>query len=315
MSNKILVTGANGFVGSALISRLIGLPNTQTIGAVRDKASVANHAVSYSAVGNISTTTDWTDALTGVDVVIHTAARVHVMGDDSLDSLAEYREINVGGTQSLATQAAKGGTKRFIYISSIKVNGENTLLNHPFTTYDSPSPQNAYGISKMEAEQMLNKIAYETGMEVVIIRPPLIYGAGMRGNFAKMIELIKKGYPLPLGYVHNKRSLIALENLIDLIITCVNHPAAANQLFFASDAGDVSITELLKKISKVTGSRPLLVPVPAKLLMLGAKLLGKENIARRVLGSLQVDISRTEEILGWSPPISLEEGLRRALAK
>jgi nucleoside-diphosphate-sugar epimerase len=243
-------------------------------------------------------------------VVIHTAARAHIMKDEVPDPLAEYRKVNVDGTLNLARQAAEAGVRRFVFISSIKVNGEQTPVNQPFTAEDASAPEDAYGVSKMEAEQGLQALAAETGMEVVIIRPPLVYGPGVKGNFASMIKLVEKGLPLPLGAIHNKRSLVALDNLVGLIITCIDHPAAANQAFLAGDGEDRSTTELLQGVARAMGKPSRLVPVPAGLLMFGATVLGKKAMAQRLLGSLQVDISKARNLLGWQPPLSVEEGLK-----
>ncbi len=233
------------------------------------------------------------------------------MNHQSDDPLLEYRKVNVDGTLNLARQAAEAGIRRFIFVSSIKVNGEQTTLDQSFTADQVPAPQDAYGISKLEAERALQGLAKETGMEVVIIRPPLVYGPGVKGNFAMMIKLLDKRLPLPLGAINNKRSLVALDNLVDLIITCINHPAAANQVFLAGDGKDLSTSELLREIGKAMGKPARLIPVPSGLLMFGAGLLGKKAIAQRVLGSLQVDNSKARNLLGWEPPISVEEGLRR----
>jgi len=233
------------------------------------------------------------------------------MNDAVPDPLAEYRKVNVEGTLNLARQAAKAGVSRFVYISSIKVNGEQTASGKPFTPDDEPAPEDSYGVSKLEAETGLHEIASETGMEVVIIRPPLVYGPGVKGNFASMIKLVDKGLPLPLGAIHNKRSLVALDNLVDLITTCIDHPAAANQVFLAGDGQDVSTTELLRGVGRAMGKPARLIPVPAGMLMFGAGLLGKKAVGQRLLGSLQVDISKARNLLGWEPPLSVEEGLRR----
>jgi len=233
------------------------------------------------------------------------------MKDELADPLAEYRLVNVEGTLNLARQAAAAGIKRFIYISSIKVNGESTPLGKPFLSSDIPEPEDPYGVSKREAEQGLMQLAADTGMEVVIIRPPLVYGPGVKGNFATMIKLIDKGLPLPLGAVHNKRSLVGVDNLVDLIIRCIDHPAAANQVFLAGDGEDLSTTELLRGVANAMGKPARLIPVPVGLLQLSATLLGKEAVAQRLLGSLRVDITKTCELLDWRPPYTVEEGLQR----
>jgi nucleoside-diphosphate-sugar epimerase len=233
------------------------------------------------------------------------------MRDETENPLAEYRRVNVDGTLNLARQAAESGVSRFVFVSSIKANGEQTGKGMRFTADQQPAPDDAYRISKLEAEQALQGVAEETGMEVVVIRPPLVYGPGVKGNFATMIKLVAKGLPLPLGAVHNKRSLVALDNLVDLIITCIDHPGAANQVFLAGDGTDLSTTELLRGIGNAMGKPARLIPVPPGLLMFGAGLLGKKDVAQRVLGSLQVDISKARNLLGWEPPLSVEEGLRR----
>jgi nucleoside-diphosphate-sugar epimerase len=304
----VLVTGANGFVGSALCDRLKA-EGYNFRRAVRARAQIGNSV----AVGNIGPDTQWEVALLGVDTVIHTAARAHIMKDEIDDPLAEYRKVNVEGTLNLARQAEQAGVKRFIFISSIKVNGENTLLGKPFAADDTLAPEDPYGVSKCEAEQGLQHFAQEMGMEVVIIRPPLVYGPGVEGNFASMMRLVRKGIPLPLGAIHNKRSLVALDNLVDLIITCIDHPAAANQVFLAGDGEDLSTTDLLRGTAKAMRKPALLVPVPARMLTFSATLLGKKAVAQRVLGSLQVDISKARNELEWEPPVSVEEGLRRCV--
>jgi nucleoside-diphosphate-sugar epimerase len=233
------------------------------------------------------------------------------MNDGTVDPLSEYRRVNVDGTLNLARQAAESGVHRFIFVSSVKVNGELSNERKPFSPSDAPAPEDAYGVSKWEAEQGLKAIAKETAMEVVIVRPPLVYGPGVKGNFASMVKLVRKGVPLPLGSIRNKRSLVAVDNLVDFIVTCIDHPAAANQVFMVSDGEDISTSELLCELGKAMGKPARLVPVPAGLLRLGATVLGKRAVAHRVLGSLQVDISDAKALLGWKPLVSLQEGLRR----
>lgn len=306
---NVLVTGASGFLGSHLCSALQRDQHITLTACVRKGSSAAvGRAVEISS---IDSATDWKFALEGQDVVIHTAARAHFMKDKVVDPLEEYRKVNVEGTLNLARQAFSAGAKRFVFISSIKVNGEATSVNRPYKSGDTPAPEDAYGVSKFEAEQSLRKLAIETSKEVVIIRPPLVYGPGVKGNFASMISLVAKGLPLPLGAVKNQRSLVALDNLVDLIITCIDHPAAANEVFLAGDGQDLSTTELLQGVARAIGKPPRLIPVPASFLMLGATLLGRKAVAQRLLGSLQVDISKACDLLGWEPPISVEEGLRR----
>lgn len=304
---KCVVTGANGFVGSQLVRRLRE-SHFEVVPCVRSKG----HALDGMVVGDINASTDWTEALRGASVVIHTAARVHIMSDNSADPLLEFRKVNVEGTVKLAHQAAAEGVRRFIFVSSVKVNGESTTKGHSFHANALPAPEYPYGISKLEAEIALRDIASRTGMEVVIVRPPLIYGPGVKGNFSAMMSWLSKGLPLSLGSVgQNRRSMVALDNIIDLLITCINHPAAANQTFMVSDGEDVSTSELLRRLGQSMGKPAKLIPVPGFLLHLGASLLGKSKEANRLLGSLQVDIAKTCELLDWKPPVNLDEGLRR----
>ena len=306
---NIIITGTTGFLGSDLIKRLT-IKNSFCITAVsRSKSySLGNRSV---LVSDIDSNTCWKGILDNQQVVVHTAARAHIMKDTVADPLAEYRRINVHGTLNLARQASIAGVKRFIYISSIKVNGEQTHNGQKFKPDDVPAPENAYGISKFEAEQGLLQIASETDIEVVIIRSPLVYGPSVKGNFSRMIEAVKKRIPLPLGAIYNKRSLVSLDNLVDLIVKCLNHKEAANQIFIAGDGCDLSTTQLLRGIAKAYGVSSRLIPVPASVLVFVASFLGKRVLAQRLLGSLQVDISKTRDLLGWTPPLTVEEGLRR----
>jgi len=306
-----LVTGANGFVGSVLCARLRrdGVP---VRGAVRSLNSKPDGAEAF-AIGSLSSDTDWTVALRNVEQVVHLAARVHVMNDKSSDPLAEFRRVNVEGTAALARQAAVAGVKRFVFLSSVKVNGEFTEAGHPFTADDAPAPEDSYGVSKYEAEQLLRQIAAETGMEVVIIRPPLVYGPGVKANFESMMRWLARGLPLPLAAVtENRRSLVALDNLVDLIMTCLNHPAAANQTFLVSDGEDLSTAQLLKRMGAAMGKPARLFYLPPTLLKLGATVLNRPGIYQRLCGSLQLDIAKTRQLLGWAPPVSVDEGLQRA---
>ena len=302
---KTLLTGATGFVGGAVLDRL-QFNDVRVLGRSRQKLEGIDF-VSAEIKSNV----DYSVALVGVDVIVHSAARAHIMDDTAENPLEAFREVNTLGTLNLVQQAADAGVKRFIFISSIKVNGEGTQLNNPYQYDDLASPEDAYGQSKVEAEVGLRKIAKETGMEVVIIRPPLVYGVGVKANFAAMMKLASKNLPLPLGAIHNRRSLVALDNLVDLIVTCIDHPKAANETFLVSDDQDVSTTELLNKMTLAAGKKPWLIPVPMKLIQLTAAMLGKKAVADRLCGSLQVDILHTKEVLGWTPPITLEQGLER----
>jgi len=310
---NILVTGATGFVGSAVVQRLVVAQKYRVCAAVRKLSGGLPSEVLQIQTGGLSVTTDYTEALQGVDVVVHAAARVHIMDDDVRDPLAEFRKVNVEGTLNLARQAADGGVKRFVFISSIKVNGKSTQLGQPFTPEDSITTQDPYALSKWEAEQGLFEIAEHSGMEIVVIRPALIYGEGVKANFAKMIQVVAKGLPLPLGAVHNKRSLVALDNLVDFIILCTQHPKAANEVFLISDGEDVSTTELIQKIGKALGKPARLIPVPVSLMTFTAKLVGKEGVAERLFGSLQVDSSKARELLGWQPVVTMDKQLKKTV--
>ena len=310
----VLLTGATGFVGGTLARRLSDDGKHSLVLACRRRlndSSFANNTT--KVVGDIGPETDWAEPLNGVEVVVHAAARAHFINDPASDPLAEFRKINTEATLNLARQAAAAGVRRFVFISSIGVNGNQNT--HPFTENDLPCPSEPYAVSKHEAEQGLGKIAEETGMEVVIIRPPLVYGPAAPGNFGSLLKWVAKGVPLPLGaVVHNKRSLVALDNLVDFIITCIDHPAAANQTFLVADGEDLSTTELLRRVGQAMGKPVRLIPVPMWLLQAGARLLGKQAMARRLCGSLQVDITKARTMLGWNPPVSVDEGLRRAVA-
>jgi nucleoside-diphosphate-sugar epimerase len=306
----ILVTGANGFVGSALCRQLAGQATVEARAALRSPGVALVAGVKAVVVGDLAATTDWAAALVNVDVVIHTAARVHVMRETAADSLAAFRQVNVEGTLNLARQAAAAGVRRFIFISSIKVNGEVSVPGRPLCADDAPAPQDAYGVSKHEAEQGLRQLAATTGMEVVVIRPVLVYGPGVKANFQSMMRWVRRGVPLPFGALENRRSLVSVANLIDLIITCIEHPGAANQVFLASDGEDVSLAQLLRALGQALGRPARLLPVPPGLLRHAALLLGRRDLAQRLLGSLQVDIGKNQQLLGWSPPYTLEQGLQ-----
>ena len=305
----ILVTGASGFVGKALCANLIERCSLRI--SVRDKSAGNWPAGADVIEASLSPEQDWMTALSGVSSVVHCAARVHVMNEASADPLAEFRRVNVDGTLRLARQAAEAGVRRFVFVSSIKVNGEHSQLGHPFTADETPAPGDPYGVSKCEAEAGLRALSQETGMEVVIIRPPLVYGPGVKANFLAMMRWLQRGVPLPLGGVtDNRRSLVFLDNLVDLIVTCIDHPAA-NQTFLVSDDEDLSTAALLRRMAAALGMPAQLIPVPVGLITLGAKLIGRPGIAQRLCGSLQVDIGKTKALLGWSPPFSVDEGLRQ----
>jgi nucleoside-diphosphate-sugar epimerase len=308
----ILVTGANGFVGSSLVARLVG-DGVETRACVRRNEASAPNGLSTVNVGELSADVNWSHALTRVVVIVHLAARVHIMNDATSDPLAAFRAINVEGTLNLARQAAAAKVKRFVFISSVKVNGESTRPGHVFTEVDAPNPRDAYGVSKHEAELGLLQISADTGMEVVIIRPPLVYGSGVKANFAALMRAVQRGWPLPLGAVHNQRSLVALDNLVDFIVTCIAHPKAANQTFLVSDGQDLSTSKLVRGMAKAAGVPARLLPVPVWALQAGATLLGKGDAVQRLCGNLQVDISKARSLLGWEPPMSLKEGLGRAM--
>ncbi|QUM79396.1 SDR family oxidoreductase [Moritella sp. 5] len=308
MTKKFLVTGANGFVGKAVCSFL---HNSGYVvqGSVRNRNRQEYWPV--NEIADIDSNTDWSKLLTGKDYVIHCAARVHVMNDESSNSLNDYREVNTVGTMNLARQAMESGVKRFIFVSSIKVNGELTRLGKPFTSRDKRTPEDFYAQSKSEAEKQLLELAEQTGLEVVIIRPTLVYGPGVKANFASLINLVSKGLPLPFGCItKNKRSLVSVKNLVDLIITCIDHPNAVNQVFLVSDDNDVSTASMINQMSKALGKSNRIFPMPLWCYYLVGKIFGKQDIVKRLLGSLQVDISHTKETLNWMPPQTLEDGFR-----
>ena len=314
-NRRVLVTGACGFIGQA-VSADLRLKGYKVTGALRQRDAVRElESVDYVCMGNMDEATDWLPVVKGVDCIVHLAARVHLMTEITQESFAEFRRFNVDLTLNLARQAAAAGVRRFVFVSSVKVNGENTAFGQPFSAEDTPRPIDSYGVSKLEAERLLIQLAESTDMEVVIIRPPLVYGPGVKANFAVMMRWLQRGVPLPLGAVHNQRSLVALENVVDLIVSCLTHPAAANQTFLVSDGEDVSTTELLRRMGQALGCPARLVPVPISWLKLAAAGLGKPELAQRLCGSLQVDISKTRQMLGWSPPLTIEQGLEKTAAE
>jgi nucleoside-diphosphate-sugar epimerase len=310
---RFLVTGATGFVGRALVAQLVALGDAEVLALTRQAPANPVAGAKYLTGGDLSSQTQWQPVLAGVHAIVHTAARAHVLHDRAADPLAEFRRVNVAGTLRLAEQAAEMGVRRFVFVSSIGVNGVQSAPGKAFSEEDKPNPHNAYALSKWEAEQGLLRVADDTGMEVVIIRPPLVYGCRAPGNFGSLMRAVQRGWPLPLSAVHNQRSLVALDNLVDFIVTCITHPQAANQTFLVSDGQDLSTTELVRGMAQAAGVSARLLPVPVWALQAGASLLGKGDAMQSLCGNLQVDISKACSLLGWMPPVSVEEGLRRAM--
>lgn len=304
----ILITGITGFVGQALLNQAVqrGFP---VRGALRKPGNISGNFQPI-VIGEINDETVWLNAFQDVNVVIHLAARVHVMHDDSSDPLTEFRAVNTAGTAHLARSAAAAGVKRFVYVSSVKVNGEATHGTHQFTELDQPAPQDPYGISKYEAERALQHIARETGLEVVIVRPPLVYGTGVKGNFARMLKVISKSVPLPFASVKNLRSFIYVENLADALIVCATHPNAAGQTYIVSDGEDISTPNLLRQLAAAMNVPCRLFPCPPGLLRCAGSLLGKSAQVERLMGSLRVDSGKIRRELNWQPPCTLQQGLQ-----
>ena len=306
---NILVTGSTGFVGSRVV-KLARKRDWAVTPVVRKQIEPLTNSL---VIPSIDASTDWSSAFEGVDCVVHCAARVHQMNEIEQDALTAYRETNTFGTLNLAKQAAEAGVKRFVFVSSIKVNGEFSEPNLPFEPNLNNTPQDPYGLSKYEAEVELAKLSKEIDLEVVIIRPPLVYGPGVKANFLSMMRLIDKGIPLPFGAIKNQRSLVYLDNLSNLILTCCEHPLAPGYTFLASDDHDVSTTQLMRTITLSMGKSPRLIPIPMSWIQAGSSVLKKKHIAQRVCGNLQVDIGLTKEILGWKPPVSFEQGIKRTV--
>jgi len=307
--NRFLVTGANGFVGKALCDTL-DKSGYDVRGAVRQRDEIQYSKIPLVAVGEINEQTDWTAALSGIDVVVHLAARVHVMHESSKDPLADFRRTNVLGTEQLARAAAAAGVRRLVYVSSIKVNGEETHAGEKFKELDTPAPQDPYGISKWESEQALHRIAEETGLEVVIVRPPLVYGARVKGNFIQMLKFLSRNIPLPLASVCNLRSLIYIGNFVDVLLCCAIHPAAVGKTYLVSDGEDVSTSDLLRQLGSAMGSPVRLFSFPLALLRFAARMLKKSEQLGRLLGSLRIDNSKICQELDWHPPFTLHQGLK-----
>ena len=304
---RVLVTGANGFVGKALCQAL-SVSGINFIPAVRQDSGIVSAPF---VIGDIGANTDWSMALRGVDVVVHLASRVHVLSEKSANPLSAFRAVNTEGTLNLARQAVASGVSRFVFVSTVKVFGEGAEL--PYTEASPSFPENDYALSKWEAECGLRELALESGMEVVVLRPPLVYGPGVSANFLRMMQILNRGLPLPFGRVRNLRSLVFVDNLVSLIVLCMEHPMAANRDFLVSDGEDLSTSELLCRVGKELRTRTMLIPVPVCVLGLVLSLLGKRDVARRLLGSLRVDCSRARDLLGWSPPVSVDEGIKRTV--
>lgn len=300
---NVLLTGSTGFVGQHLIPELKD-------DYVLSYINRSDNGYPNQHIANIDAVSDYTRALKEINVVIHCAARVHIMAEKSESPLDEFRAVNTQGTLNLATQAARAGVKRFIFVSTIKVNGESTTGRSPFNEQEN-APEDPYGISKAEAEQKLLALGKQTGMEIVIIRPPLVYGKGVKANFASLMCLVNKGFPLPFRAINkNKRSLVSVYNLVDLIKLCIKHPNAINQVFLVSDDHDLSTAEMIQLMAKVQGKSNLALPVPPTLFSLAGSLLGKKQVVDRLIGSLQVDITYTKNTLNWAPPYSVEDGFK-----
>ena len=298
----IAITGYSGFVGTELLKKI----NTEECVLLGRKPIMGSYKHQFFDLSNPVQNID----LSRVKVLIHCAARVHIMNDNSANPIDEFRAVNTKGTLNLATQAAQAGVKRFIFISTIKVNGESTTGRAPFNEQEN-FPEDPYGVSKAEAEQQLLVLGKQTGMEIVIIRPPLVYGKGVKANFASLMRLVNKGLPLPFRSINkNKRSLVSVYNLVDLIKVCVEHPNAANQVFLVSDDDDLSTAEMVQLMAKVQGKSNLALPVPPALFSISGAMLGKKQVVDRLIGSLQVDISHTKNTLNWSPPYSVEDGFK-----
>ncbi len=301
-------------MGSAVLTALHELGGT-LVAPVRTFVHRFPKDVKQPIISGIDADTDWTEVLSGIDVVVHCAARVHIMSESCLNPLSEFRKVNLDGTLALARQAAEMGVRRFVFVSTIKVNGELSREGFAFRHDDRPNPEDDYGLSKAEAEAALKELSSKTGMEVVVIRPPLVYGPGVKGNFARLISLAGSGIPLPFGAMKNARSFVALENLIDLIVLCIKHPKAAGEVFLVSDGESISTPSLIRKIAAAMGKRCWLIPFPEQIFRIGFILFGKQAVMDRLFGSLEVDITHTKDTLGWSPSVTLEQGLSRTVRK
>lgn len=310
---NLLLTGASGFLGSALLQSFIGRSDVRLYPVYRGGVKLIDeHENLHAVVVNQDFESySWSKELQNIDVIVHVAGRAHVL--NAGDQLREFRRANLDVTMNLARQAAACGVKRFVFISSIGVNGGGGL--YPYTELDCPSPENAYAISKFEAEQALQELAQSSSMEVVIIRPPLIYGFGAPGNFSRLVSAVKRGVPLPFGSVQNKRTCVGIDNLTDLIHLCVYHPSARNQIFLAGDNEDVSIEMMIRTIAEGLGRPTRLLNVPLPLLNVMVGLMGKRQLLDKICGNLQVDIGKARKLLSWSPRMTVREGLLKAVRK
>jgi nucleoside-diphosphate-sugar epimerase len=310
---RVLVTGANGFVGKTLCRCLLqgsyspraGLHSRASWPAL--KAAVPGLS-DFTVIGDLGTNPTLSGAFENLDVVVHLAARAHMMHDDAKDPLKEFRRVNVAGTEALARAAVEHGLRRMVFVSTTKVNGESTR-GKAFTEEDRPDPQDPYGVSKWEAEQALRSIGAKTGLEIVVVRPPLVYGPGVRANFLRLISAVNRGIPLPLPAIRNRRSLIGVGNLADFLVQCAIHPAAANETFMVSDGEDVSTRELIARLALPLGRPARFLPVPEFAVRLPARLAGKEAAVNRLFGSLAVNSEKARKVLGWTPPVTLDSGL------
>jgi len=310
---KVLITGISGFIGQALAKKLLSLSTYDVTGTTRSLANRNNNSenIRYVNISDITSTTNWNDALTDIDIVVHLAARAHILKHDP-DAESKFRAVNFDGALNLAQQALEAKVKRFIFISSIGVNGSYTV-HAPFDEQSTPSPTTAYGISKYDAEQALHHLVEKNrGMELVIIRPPLVYAAHAPGNFQRLLKLVASGIPLPFGLIKNQRSIIALENLIDFIILCTHHPAAANELFLISDTGDVSTVDIAKHVAEGMGKKSVLLPVPVVLIRAGVSLIGKQALYSQLCESLTIDCTKALNLLDWKPVTNSQTALQEA---
>ena len=313
MSGQVLVTGASGFVGRTVVERAAAAGWRVHAASRHAPARRWPDGVLPVSIGDLGADAQAPPRLDGIDAVVHCAARVHVMAESASDPLAAFRAVNVGGTLKLARQAADAGVRRFVFISTIGVNGAETF-EQPFGAADTPAPHSPYARSKHEAEVGLRDLARQRALEVVVIRPPLVHGPDAPGNFGRLMRWLYRGAPLPFGAVRNQRSLVGLDNLCDLIVTCLRHPQAAQQTFLVSDGEDLSTPSLLRRIAAALGRPARLLPVPVALLRGSARLVGRSAFAQQLCGSLQVDMRATQQRLGWEPPISVDAALQRAAA-